>query len=135
MRSPLIGGSTTGGSWLSASGATTNIADNISDSSFASDEPAILNSVNVSAQSASYNDVGITVPGSKSEQKFATASWFPVLSEKHSIVLKLLGETPDNKPVLQPVTVKAKPKCSSCGKMNKASSAFCSQCGTALTLF
>jgi hypothetical protein len=56
-------------------------------------------------------------------------------AETHSIVLKLLGETPDNKPVLKPVTVKAKQKCDTCGKVNKAHSKFCVECGTALEIF
>ena len=133
LNSPLIGSATPKGGWISASGANLNSAQFSATS--ASVEPAILNSVNVSAQNVSYNDAGITVPGSKSEQKFATASWFPVLAEKHSIVLKLLGETPGNKPVLQPVTVKAKPKCTTCGKMNKANAKFCTECGTALEIF
>jgi len=47
----------------------------------------------------------------------------------------LLGETEDNKPVLQPVNVKMKPKCTSCGKQNKATNKFCSECGTSLELF
>jgi rRNA maturation endonuclease Nob1 len=83
----------------------------------------------------SYNDVGITVPGSKSEQKFSTASWFATETEKHSIVLKLLGETPDNKEVRKPVTTKHKPKCVTCGKQNKATAKFCTECGTALEIF
>jgi hypothetical protein len=106
---------------ISASGATTTNAS--------------LNNVTAQAQNVSYNDAGITVAGSKSEQKFAQASWFPVLPEKHSIVLKLLGETLDNKPVLQPVNVKMKPKCTTCGKMNKANAKFCTECGTALEIF
>jgi hypothetical protein len=81
------------------------------------------------------NDAGITVPGSKSEQKFQTTGWFPTEFTKHVMVLKLLGETPDNKPIVQPVTVKAKPKCITCGKHNKATSKFCDACGTALEIF
>ena len=81
------------------------------------------------------NDVGITVPGSKSTQSFQTVTMGIMETEKHSIVLKLLGETPDNKPVTKPVTVKAKPKCVTCGKQNKAHAKFCSECGTALEIF
>jgi membrane protease subunit (stomatin/prohibitin family) len=81
------------------------------------------------------NDVGITVPGSKSTQKFSHVTMGVMEAEKHSIVLKLLGETPDNKPVSKPVTVKAKPKCTTCGKMNKAHAKFCVECGTALEIF
>jgi hypothetical protein len=81
------------------------------------------------------NDVGITVPGSKSNQKFTTVTMGVMETEKHSIVLKLLGETPDNKPVTKPVTVKAKPKCVTCGTMNKSHAKFCHKCGTALEIF
>jgi hypothetical protein len=83
----------------------------------------------------SKNDVGITVPGSKSTQKFQTTYMNAMEPEKHTIVLKLLGETEDNKPVLQPVTTKHKPKCVTCGKQNKATAKFCTECGTALEIF
>lgn len=81
------------------------------------------------------NDVGITVPGSHSTQKFQTVNSFPLETEKHSLVFKLLGETDNNRPVLQPVTVKAKPKCTTCGHTNKATSRFCNECGTSLEIF
>jgi hypothetical protein len=81
------------------------------------------------------NDVGITVPGSKSTQKFQTTYMNALEPEKHTIVLKLLGETEDNKPVLKPVTTKHKPKCVTCGKQNKATAKFCTECGTALEIF
>lgn len=81
------------------------------------------------------NDVGITVPGSKSEQKFTTVTMGAMEAEKHTIVLKLLGETADNKPVLKPVTVKAKPRCQTCGHTNKATAKFCNKCGTALEIY
>jgi hypothetical protein len=82
-----------------------------------------------------YNDAGITVPGSKSTQSFVTTSIGELEIEKHTIVLKLLGATPDNKPVIKPVTVKAKPKCVTCGRQNKAHAKFCVECGTALEIF
>ena len=82
-----------------------------------------------------FNDVGITVPGSKSTQSFSTTYMGALEDEKHTIVLRLLGETPDNKPVVKPVTVKHKPKCVTCGKQNKAHAKFCVECGTALEIF
>ena len=81
------------------------------------------------------NDVGITVPGSKSTQKFQTVTMGAMEAEKHSMVIKLLGETADNKPVLKPVTVERKPECVTCGKKNKAHAKFCTECGTALEIF
>jgi hypothetical protein len=85
--------------------------------------------------SRSINDVGITVPGSKSTQKFTTVTMGAMEAEKHTMVLKLLGETADNKPVLKPVTVERKPECVTCGKKNKAHAKFCTECGTALEIF
>lgn len=79
-----------------------------------------------------FNDAGITVPGSQSNQKFNTVWSFPLEYEKHVMIFKLLGETPDNEPIRKPVTVKAKPKCVTCGKQNKANAKFCSHCGTSL---
>lgn len=107
---------------------------------------ATLKSMNISATSAhdgmatmdSYvpqNDAGITVPGSKSTQKFQTAYIGALDPQTHSIVLKILGETPDNEPVRKPVTTKHKPKCVTCGKQNKATAKFCTECGTALEIF
>lgn len=102
------------------------------------DSMMVGSSVNASVQSFNatvQNDAGITVPGSKSEQKFKTVSNFALDPEKHSMIIKLLGETEDNKPVVAPVTVKHKPKCVTCGKQNKATAKFCSACGTALEIF
>ena len=87
------------------------------------------------AATMDWNDAGITVPGSKSDQKFQSTNGFPTEVEKHTIVLKLLGETPDNKPVQQPVTVKHKPECKTCGKLNKSTAKFCSECGAALVIY
>lgn len=81
----------------------------------------------------SFNDAGITVPGSESHQKFRTVSSFPLEAQTHVIVLQLKGETEYNK-VTKPVTVKSKPKCVTCGKLNKANAKFCSNCGTALEI-
>jgi len=81
------------------------------------------------------NDVGITVPGSKSTQSFTTTYMNALEAEKHTIVLKLLGETPDNKPVTQAITTKHKPECVTCGKKNRATAKFCTECGTALEIF
>lgn len=79
-----------------------------------------------------WNDAGITVPGSHSKQQFQTTTIGALDPQQYSIVLKILGETPDNERVRTPVTVKHKPKCVTCGKLNKHNAKFCSECGTAL---
>lgn len=80
-------------------------------------------------------DTGITVPGSHSSQKFRTATVGILEPTKHSMIIKLLGDLGDNKPVTKPVTVKHKPECVTCGKLNKAKAKFCTECGTALEIF
>lgn len=82
----------------------------------------------------SYNDAGITVPGSKSTQQFHVVQSFATDGVKHVMVLKLLGETETGAQVSAPVTVKTKQKCVTCGHVNKATSKFCSECGTALEI-
>lgn len=105
----------------------------------ASATTATLNSMGISSTSEvhdgmatmDWNDAGITVPGSKSEQKFSTTYVGALESTKHSMVFKLLG----GEAVKQAVTVKHKPKCVTCGKQNKATAKFCTECGTALEIF
>lgn len=89
----------------------------------------------MSTMDCNFNDTGITVPGSKSEQKFQTAYIGALDPTKHSIILKILGETPDNEPIRKPITTKHKPKCVTCGKQNKHNAKFCTECGTALEIF
>lgn len=98
----------------------------------------VLRAMSCSTQSfevseASANDTGITVPGSKSDQKFYSASGFDTENGSTVIVLQLRGSVGD-KSVSQPVTVDTKPVCSTCGKTNKATDSFCGKCGTALQL-
>jgi hypothetical protein len=75
------------------------------------------------------NDAGITVAGSESNQKFSWGSYFPTEDTSHVITLKLVGRTEG-----RPITVKQKPVCTTCGKVNKATFKFCGRCGTALQL-
>lgn len=95
-------------------------------------------SANTTTSQAAYsstvvNDAGITVPGSVSNQQFSMTSGFVKDPEVHVMVLKLLGETPHGQ-VVEPVTVKTKTTCTTCGRVNKATSKFCSNCGTSLQI-
>lgn len=93
----------------------------------ASAEPQLMNAV-------VQNNVGITAPGSVSDQKFRQASWFATEAETHVMVLRLFGETETGKQVIAPVTVKTVPVCTMCGRKNKATAKFCSGCGAGLEL-
>jgi hypothetical protein len=114
-----------------------------------SDAYATTISSNAAPQSATYsagitasayiatsvNNVGITAPGSISSQEFTQGAWFPTENESHVIVLKLVGVTALGKPILEPVTVKARPVCTMCGvTAKKAMSKFCDECGTSVTI-
>ena len=79
------------------------------------------------------NEAGITAAGSISEQKFVEGYIGALDGVKHVMVLKLLGEVGQKK-VQQAITVKHKPTCTSCGKVNKATAKFCSECGTSLEI-
>lgn len=97
---------------------------------------ATLDSIPIaqSFSAQSFNDAGITVPGSVSDQKFSTVYGFRGNGVKEVIVMKLLGEDPMGQPIVQPITVKVKPTCVTCGKVNKATASYCSHCGTALNI-
>jgi len=135
-------GGVLGGQWLSST--TTYSSTNISTDAAPHAASGVLrgsgevlnqSNYNVTAQATkSINEVGVTVPGSVSDQKFETVVMRELELEKHVIVLKLLGETECGIEVVAPVTVKAKPKCITCGKLNKATAKFCSECGTSLTI-
>ena len=79
------------------------------------------------------SEAGITVPGSKVEQKFTAVYGFNAETVSHVIVLRLAGKIGAVE-VVASITVKAKQKCETCGKVNKATSKFCSGCGTSLEL-
>lgn len=95
----------------------------------------MASSTTTASAAANYtNDVGVTVPGSVKNQQFQNVAALDVEDEKHAMVLKLVGETPDNQLVVAPITVKSKPKCVSCGHVNKSRAKFCSECGTGLAV-
>jgi hypothetical protein len=125
--------------WTYTSSGTVNLRNTKNDFLGAHDTAAYNASVNNVASkgvavSANINDAGITVPGSVSDQEFRNTSWFPTEYETHVIVLQMLGQTEDNQQVTKPVTVKAKSKCVTCGRTNKATAKFCTECGTSLTI-
>ncbi len=78
------------------------------------------------------SETGITVAGSESNQRFREVAEVPMEHEKHVMVMRLLGETQDNKAIREPVTVKYYPICKTCGTKNKVTNKFCIECGTAL---
>ncbi len=83
-----------------------------------------------SGESASFNEIGVTVPGSISSQKFISVGGFET-ENPEVIVLHLVGKTA-SKLIKAAKTVKTKIECETCGKKNKSSAKFCVECGTSL---
>jgi hypothetical protein len=79
------------------------------------------------------NDVGITVPGSRSDQRFVEAEWFETTGQSEVLILHLRGAI-GGKVVVRPITIKAKLTCQTCGKTSKPGADYCPDCGTALSL-
>jgi hypothetical protein len=127
------GGGLLGGKWLSdnATYSSTSVG---SASSANMISTSISSNAMRSASASAQSEVGITVPGSVSDQSFKMTSGFETEYETHVMVIRLLGETETGKPVKQAVTVKSKPRCVTCGHQNKATAKFCSECGTSLQI-
>jgi hypothetical protein len=85
------------------------------------------------SQSMGQSTAGITVNGGQSNQRFVEVADFEC-EASDVIILHLIGKI-DAKPIEKPITVDFKPQCDSCGKLNKATNKFCSECGTSLVLF
>ena len=144
---------TSGNSWIQASGASfsTNVGGAMRGVDFSQNGAAMQASAaaaidKVAPQASEMhdgmatmdwcaNETGITVPGSKSEQRFKETTVGALDPTIHNIVLHIVGDLGHNKPVEKAFTVAHKPKCVTCGKQNKAHAKFCVECGTALEIF
>lgn len=83
------------------------------------------------ATNTAANEVGITVPGSVSTQKFQRGAWFQTEGTTHVMVIRLLGQV-GNSRIEKAVTVKTKQECPTCGTKNRSGTKFCRECGTGL---
>lgn len=70
-------------------------------------------------------DEGVTARGAATSQKFDFISDYNLYGEEKIIVLRLKGSS-------EPISIKTKLTCPSCGKKSKSSAKFCSSCGTSL---
>jgi len=117
------------------SSTATYSANNIQTKSFVAQNRLMKSaSIKKFVDTGEQNEVGVTAPGSVSNQSFHEASWFPTETQSHVIVLRLLGETEEGRRVSKPVTTRMKSKCVSCGHVNKTSNKCCSECGTSLII-
>ncbi len=113
----------------SVSNSTTNSID-------ASFNATSMRSVNMdlgvaTASAAVSDDPGITVEGSNTGQSFKRGYIGILEDKKNTMVFQLRGLTSEEI-VREPVTVKTKKQCPSCGKKYKSSFEYCPQDGTYL---
>jgi hypothetical protein len=87
--------------------------------------------LSMSESSAPQEDEGITVKGSEINQSFQN-TWIGELDPSEVIILRLRGATDSGKEVDEPITVKTKLQCPTCGKKSSSNVKFCSNCGTFL---
>lgn len=90
------------------------------------------NKANIEDSELEESNAGITVKGSKSEQRFIDGYIGELESESHVIILNLKGCTSKKVKVAEPVTVNDKVVCETCGKHCNSKQNFCDRCGTAL---
>jgi len=91
---------------------------------------------NTDIDTMSFCEEGITVPGSSSEQKFNVGFIGDLEEETHVITLQLKGlEEKEGLPKPEPLTVQTKVTCITCGLRQSSRFNYCSECGTALTVF
>ncbi|MCK5020166.1 MAG: hypothetical protein KAS32_24220 [Candidatus Peribacteraceae bacterium] len=83
-------------------------------------------------RSAVQNDAGITVQGSESKQEFEHGYIGSLESTKHKIVIQLKGTDGKGEVVSEPVLVKTKKTCSSCGRKWASKYEYCPKDGTFL---
>lgn len=108
------------------------VSSSVTNASYTTDASFQANSMNVSMRSLNVsNDPGITVEGSATGQSFQQG-YIGTLEDKiHTMVFQLRGLTSEEQ-VQEPVTVKTKKQCPSCGKKWKSSFEYCPHDGTFL---
>ncbi len=107
---------------------SSNISSNISDSI----QVNSCNFADIKQAPIIDQDEGITVKGSISNQQFRYAYIGRLEENSHTINIRLKGTKSNGVVVDQPITVKTKLECKTCGKKSNSNEKFCSNCGTFL---
>lgn len=111
---------------------STNSLNNSVDTDYVANNAIKSMDLGVTNTSTNVSDEpGITVEGSATGQSFKRGSIGILESKSHTMVFQLKGLTSEEI-VQEPVTVKTKKQCPSCGKKYKSSYEYCPQDGTYL---
>lgn len=138
VKSANIRGAASDGAMAQAMNVSSTFSANAVSGSTAAYNSATMDSFSTEAtfegaEATVVNDAGITVPGSKVEQKFHTVYGFKSETQSHVIIIRLVGRAGAIN-IVAPVIARAKQRCETCGHVNKASSKFCGECGTGLEI-
>lgn len=125
LRTKSIGDNVDSTNVMYCNNVSGNISGGVSDVSYSS--------YVIPQAQASLNDVGITVEGNISNQQFTIGKYFSTEAETHVMMLRLVGEVQGQK-IKAPILTTTKPRCKTCDHLNKASSKFCTECGTSLII-
>jgi hypothetical protein len=90
------------------------------------------NSICRSIVSNDFNEKGITVRGSESNQQFQYGDIGQLEDNIYTLVIQLKGCKSDGSEVKQVITTKSSKLCNICGTNNKGIANYCSDCGTYL---
>jgi hypothetical protein len=91
----------------------------------------LAENINMQDLSTPIDDMGITVKGNEIHQNFSH-TWIGKTDPSQVIIINLKGTDSQGQAVQQPVTVKTKLTCSSCGRNYTSMYKFCPNCGTFL---
>lgn len=91
-----------------------------------------IRAMNMSNLSAPKVDEGITVKGSESNQSFREGYIGTLEEAEYTITLQLKGFSEEGQVIKEPVTVKTKKVCETCGTTSKSHVKYCPECGTFL---
>ena len=78
------------------------------------------------------DDNGITVKGSISDQGFQFRYVNNLEDTVHTIVMVLKGCNGNEIKITEPITIRKKLQCVTCGRKSKSNNKFCPRCGTSL---
>jgi hypothetical protein len=111
-----------------------NSFGSLTDTTSDSTSYTLTTSNTLTVQNASFNDSGITAPGSVVEQKFRPVYGFVSDGKVLTMTLKMVGALDGQAAIVEPVIVKRKVRCTMCGTHCRQTAKFCHECGASVII-
>ena len=113
--------------------ASNQLVGGFSNNSLSSERSLDYQASQVFTNQVLVSDAGITVKGSESNQQFSSTKLGIMETTKYSMVIQLKGQVGSDI-IAEPVFVKTKLKCDTCGRSSSTNAKFCGNCGTSLVI-